>query len=246
MATPDQLKSIEEQIKKIQEGINSVAKEKNVTLEGSGTNYKATPNAPAKLNPQQALLYTVADVNTSAVTEGKPPVSFAEALKLAQNDPNIISKYADEAGLDKQAFEQNLVDLQTNLNVDSETKKMQFENDKKQLAENFAASGAAYSGFRGKAQENLNKSQSGIITSTRSATQKKLQEATSAFESKYGTSATKEASVNYINPSTGAVENLTAPTLGGITGSINPAKQQDINNKALYNLGTTAQPNLNQ
>ena len=246
MATPEQLKAIEDQIKKIQEGINSVAKDKGVTLEKTQTGYKASPNAPTKLNAQQALLYTVADVNTNAVTSGKPPISFSEALKLAQNDPTITAKYADEAGLDKQAFEQNLTKLQSDLSVTSEKQQMQFEADKKALAENYAASGAAYSGFRGKAQENLSKSQSGIITSTRSATQKALQDATSSFESKYGTSATKPASVNYINPLTGQTESMTAPTLGGITGSINPAKEQDINQKALYNLQTTAQPNLNQ
>lgn len=246
MATEAQLKAIEDQIKKIQEGINSVAKEKNVTLEKTSTGYKSTKNAAPKLNPQQALLYTVADVNSNAITAGKPPVSFAEALNLAKNDQTITAKYADEAGLDTQAFSQSLEALQTNLNVTEETQRMQFEADKKNLAESYAEAGAAYSGFRGKAQENLGKSQAGIITSTRSAVKEKLQQATSAFESKYGTSATKSAAVNYVNPLTGQTENIVAPTLGGITGSVAPAKQSEINTKAAYNFQTTMQPELNK
>jgi len=200
-----------------------------------------TPTAPTpSVSPQKALISAIADVAQNAASVGKPPVSFADALSLAQKDPTIISKYADMAKLDAQAFTQQMEQLKTAYGTDAELKKMQFENERKALAEQQAAAGTAYSGFRGKAQADLAKTESGIITSTRSQLQNNLNQLTSQFEQKYGTGATPSAAITTVNPLGAGTTTVSGQQAGGITGTVAPAKTADINTSA-YNSYQTAQ-----
>lgn len=217
------------------------------------TTTPTTPTATTPtVSPQKALLGAIADVAQSAATTGKPPVSFADALDLAAKDPNIVSKYADMAKLDTQSFLQQVQAMQTQYGTEADKQKMQFENDRKSLAEQNAAAGTAYSGFRGKAQADLAKTESGIVTSTRSQQQQALNQLTSQFEGKYGTGSSQLASVSLANPLSGntsvsglnttsdGTDTLTGQLAGGITGSVAPAKSADVLNSA-YNSYQTAQ-----
>ncbi len=132
---------------------------------------------------------------------------------------------------------------QTAATVSARTQQMQFENDRKQLAEQQAAAGRAYSGFRGEAQKQLADSESGIVTSSRAQYQSGLDQAKQAFESKYGTAATPNINLSFTNPYTSSgtsvsgqteapnagAENLSGTAVGGITGSNVTAQKQDIN-----------------
>ena len=224
------------------------------TSGSQGSDSSSKTDTGSKINSQQALLYTVADVNSNAVLNGKPPVSFSEALSLAQKDPNIIAKYADAAKIDLSQFNENINQLQVATSIETDKERIQSENDKKALAEANAAAGTAYSGFRGKAEQNLASSEQGIVTSTRSQLQKQLQDATTAFESKYGSNTTTQninngtlnTNVNYRNPLTGSSETISPTLTGGLTSSADIAKTADINSQAAYNFGTVAQPDLNK
>lgn len=214
----------------------------------------STPTTTTKVSPQKAVLTAVADVAKNAATIGKPPVSFAEALDLASKDPNIIAKYADMAKLDKQGFLQQVQAMQAQYSTQAQQQKMDFERDRKSLAEMNAAAGTAYSGFRGKAQSDLAKTQAGIITSTRSQQQQQLNALTSAFEGKYGTGATPKASLTLENPLAGNVSisgldqtgggtsTLAGQQAGGITGTVAPAKAAEIRGSALDAYNTTLFP----
>lgn len=215
-----------------------------------------TPTSAPTVSPQKAMLQAVSDVATQAAALGKPPVSFAEALKLAQSDPNIVSKYADSAKLDSQSFQQQLQQLQTDQSSNAALMQTQFENERKKLAEQQASAGTAYSGFRGKAQEQLTQQEAGIVTSTRSQQQQALNQLTSAFESKYGSAMTPTASLTTVNPLQGAVTpsglttapggqtTLTGQLAGGITGTQTAAKSADVNASALQSYQTAQFPQV--
>lgn len=221
----------------------------------------AAPPAPAAsatppISPQKALISAIADVASSAATTGKPPLSFADALDAAAKDPNIIAKYADASKLDLQSFTQQLNNLKTNYSTQSELYKTQFENERKALAEQQAAAGRAYSGFRGKAQQDLLQQEAGIVTSSKSQLQNALNQMTSQFESKYGTGMTPPAAITAANPLTGGVtasglktsgggtETVTGQIAGGITGTETAAKAADTRSSALQSYQTAQFPNV--
>ncbi len=216
-----------------------------------------TPTTPQP-SAQKAMLSAVADVAQSAAATGKPPVTFAEALNLAKNDPNIVAKYADMAKLDTNSFSQSLEQLRTASATDQQNMQTQFENDRRKLAESAAASGQAYSGFRGRAQEQLKQSETGIVTSSRAQLQKSLQDLTTSFEAKYGTGSSTAATASFNNPllssdvgisglatpGTGGATTLAGNLAGGITGTVKPAKEGDINQSALSSYQTAQFPNV--
>lgn len=197
-----------------------------------------------------AAIYTAKQ--QSYQTNGQA-LAFADALTQAAQDPNIVAQFADAAKLDAQAFQQNLAQIQQSQSTTGQQQQQQFETDRKNLAEQQAANGTAYSGFRGEAQKQLGDTESGIVQSSRSALQKQLNDATSQFEQKYGTVATTPATATFTDPTassnislsgqyspngTQANTLLTGTTAGNITGTQPIAQQNAINSKAtdLYNL----------
>lgn len=207
---------------------------------------------------QKALLSAVADVAQSAAATGKPPVTFADALALAAKDPNIVAKYSDMAKLDDLSFTKALDDLRLSSSTEQRNLQTQFQNERRQLASASAASGTAYSGYRQRAQKELAQTESGIVQSKRAELQKNLQDLTTAFESKYGTAATKPATANFIDPmvnsnisisgeqsTTGTgPESLAGQLAGGVTGSIAPEKSADINKSALNSYNAAQFPQI--
>lgn len=216
-------------------------------------NYGVNNDQWAQMNDtQRAVISAAYTAKQSAYNTNGQQLTFADALTQAAKDPNIVSQYADAAKLDAQTFSQNLQNLQNASTSTGEQQQMQFENDRKQLAEQSAAKGQAYSGFRNQAQEQLGKTEAGIVQSSRSALQQQLNSATSAFESKYGTAATTPATANYNDPLNSSNVSLSGQTIagsntpatltgalaGGVTGSQPIAQNNAVNAKAtdLYNL----------
>lgn len=214
--------------------------------------YGLTSDVWGKLNAvQQAQASIVMSSALSNYASNASSLSIPDALRQAQSDPSIISKYSDALGLDKTQLMSSLDAAQVSLSTTAQQQKQQFEKDRKALAEASASAGTAYSGFRQQAQNNLSESESGIITSTRSQAQQQLDQAKQAFEAKYGTAATPNLSLTYDNPFnnsgtsiSGTYSNPTnqdtiigsgSPT-GNVIGSQNVAKSADITNLALSNI----------
>lgn len=221
------------------------------------TNYGVTQDQWNQMNDtQRATVAAAYTAKQAAYNTSGQALTFADALTQAAQDPNIVAQYADAAKLDAQVFQQNLAQIQQTQTSTAQQTQQQFENDRKALAEQQGANGTAYSGFRSQAQQQLGTAESGIVQSSRSALQKQLNDATSAFETKYGTAATTPATANFQNPyassnislsgqyspsGTPANTLLTGTTAGGITGTQPIAQQNAINAKAtdLYNLANT-------
>ena len=180
----------------------------------------STPTSTPQTNLQKSVLSAVADIAANSSTVGNIPLTFADALKRVQSDPNLMVRYADDLKLDTQSFALALQQLQDSTSREAQRLQTQFENERKQLSEQSAAAGQAYSGFRGKAEQQLQTSESGIVQSTRSQIQKNLQDLTSQFEGKYGSVRTPMASTQFTNPFTGSnigVSGLYQPGTGGQT-----------------------------
>lgn len=224
----------------------------------TNTNTQTTPTQlPATTaSTQKAFTGMIAEVGTSPTALSQYSVkNIADALKAGQNDPQILAKYSDMSRLDSQAFQQSLDQLRTSVSTTQQQQQTQFENERKQLAEANAAAGTAYSGFRGRAEKQLAQSEQGIVTSSRAQTQKSLNDLTTQFETKYGTAATNPATASFIDPfassnvslsgqkTTGAgPTSLTGVTAGGITGTVDAAKQADISASANQSLLTQQFP----
>ncbi len=223
--------------------------------------YGVTPEQWTQMNDtQRATIVAIDTVKKQAYQTDGQQLTFADALKNAAQDPTIVAKFADAAKLDAQTFAQNLAQIQQASTSTAEQQQMQFENDRKQLAETAAAKGQAYSGFRGQAQEQLGKTESGIVQSSRALLKQQLDSATKEFESKYGTGATKAASANFADPfansnislsgqyvpATQTSTTLTGDLAGGITGTQAGAQSDAVNKKAvdLYNVANVV-PTLN-
>ncbi len=213
--------------------------------------YGVTPEVWAGLNSvQQAQVSIVMTSSLSNYASSSSSLSVPDALAAAANDPTIISQYSDALKIDKSQLQSSLVDAQTALSTSAQSQKIQFDKDKKALAEASAAAGTAYSGFREQAKKNLDTTEQGIVTSTRSQTKQTLDQARQAFEAKYGTAATPSLNLNYDNPLNGSTESISGSTVGNkpflnsnqgaILGSQNVAESTDLTKLAAGNIAEAA------
>lgn len=228
-------------------GLSNTATSTGISYDPSWATYGITQDQWNQMSPtQQGVVGAALGAAKGLYSANASSVTLQDALAAAAKDPTIIAKYADALKIDQQQFTQTLQQLQNATSTQSQQYQTQFENDRKNLAEQNAAAGRAYSGYRAQAQDQLGQQEQGIVSSSRSAVQKSLNDATSAFEAKYGTNATNPASASYLNPldssnislsglsTTGnQVPDILSGTLaGGITGSSNTSKQTDVNNLA--------------
>lgn len=197
---------------------------------------------------QRALIGIVGNIATTTYSTSGSGMTLGEAFVAANKDPNIIAKYSDALKLDTQQLKQSLEQAQIATSTEAEQRQMQFDNAKNQADEAAAAAGTAYSGFRGKAQEQLKSTETGIIESSRSAAKKTVNDLTTAFESKYGTAATTRSQLTYKNPITGIMEpilgQLAGTTNTPITGTVAPQKSSDILSKTQDFYSTAQLPKL--
>jgi hypothetical protein len=156
--------------------------------------------------------------------------TFNDAYQKAVNDPIIAAKYADLATTTSKDFANNLQVIATNSMLTGEQQAATMTQEQKDLQEQEAAAGRAYSGFRQQAQGKLDTSQQGIITSTRSKIEQALRESASGVEKLYGSgyAGLSNATTQYRNPLTGQVENISYQPYGGLTGTVEQSKEADI------------------
>lgn len=162
--------------------------------------------------------------------------AIQDAYVRASQDPLIAGKYADIQSVDKANFANNLASLQSSADVTANTQKMQFEQDYKNLAENAAASGQAYSGFREQAKGKLGQQQSGVITSTRQGFKDNLTNLVTNLQAKYGSdqfsSLFPNLALNYNNPMNGASESINPSLIpGNLMGTLPIQKAADVTNR---------------
>ncbi len=148
---------------------------------------------------QRAVLAMGVNVGETTNTTGNK-YNLSDGIQAALNDPSFLAKFTDAYNIDKDQLQQSLVSTQISLSDTAQQQKIKFEQDRKALAEQQAANGTAYSGFRQQAQNNLAATENGIVTSTRSQAQQSLNQAQQAFEAKYGSSNTPTLFLNYTDP----------------------------------------------
>jgi len=156
--------------------------------------------------------------------------TLLDAYTQAQNDPDIAAKYADLATTTAKDFANNLQTITTNAMLTGQQQAATMTQEQRDLQEQEAAAGRAYSGFRQQAQGKLDTSQQGIITSTRSKIEQALRDATSGVEKLYGSGyeGLSNATAQYRNPLTGQIENISYQPYGGLSGTVGQSKEADI------------------
>lgn len=167
------------------------------------------------------------------VTAQNNAASLQQAYTAALNDPTLKAKYSDIQNSDQANFSNNLQAFQTGLDVDSANQKLSFQKAQKDLADQAAAGGQAYSGFRNQAKQQLDTQQSGIVTSTLSNIKQNLQASGAPLEQYYGTSQFNKLfggeGINYMNPLTNSTQTVDYNPIGGISGTLTPEKSADVN-----------------
>ena len=206
-------------------------------------NYYQVPQSVLDQIPDSALASYVGPVasylqNLSAngqTVSGINSQNFLQAWQSATNDPDIAAKYGDSLKLDQAGLNQSLNFLNTMNNITEANNAIKFRTDTNTLNENSAQSGQAYSGFRGQAQKDLKTEQNGVIQSTRAKLQNDIFNTGSALEKAYGTNGLGQ----FGNIGAGGVN---YQPVGGITGTVPKAKEQDIAQQAGSNYGLLTYP----
>lgn len=219
----------------------------SIPYDSSLANSGITQEIYNQMSPtQQAVVSAAIGAAKSLYGANASNVTLQSALEAASNDPTIISKYSEALKIDTNTFQNSLQQIQQSTSTQSQQQQTQFENERKALAESQASAGTAYSGFRKQAENQLAQSENNIVESSRSQSQKELQDLTNAFEQKYGSSATPTSSQMILNPlnssqtsisglatnNTPTYDTIESKTTGGITGTQPIAKQQEINSLA--------------
>lgn len=179
----------------------------------------------------KAFVASTAQILQGQYDQGQANVSInskllSDAMKLAESDPDIQAKYGDSLKLAQVDLQKNLGLINQNYTQQMTELEQQQKLQRENLAEQEAAAGRAYSGFREQAKERLATTQSGVIQSSRNALQQKLNELGSSVEGQFGSQA-----LSGFAPI--AAGGLSYDDIGGVTGSNVLAKKQDIYNKGI-------------
>lgn len=194
------------------------------------TQYGITPAMWTTLTPaDKAFVESIAGTLKSQYDAGQTNVSINQdllnkALTAAQNDPNIIAKYGDAAKAAASDINFNLGQINANYATAQTQQQLEMAQQRKDLEEQIAAGGQAYSGFRKQAENILGSEQANIIQSSKSALQQKLQDLGRGYESTFG--STELAKLPSLN-----VGAETYNPLGNITGTAPLAQKADILNR---------------
>lgn len=183
----------------------------------------------AQLTPaQQVTMATVGGIISSQYTQNNPvPSTFTAAdldalMTQAQNDPTISQYYGGQLKIAQTEFMNafNLLSASTNTQM-AETQRQQAVA-MKNLQNQEATAGMAYSGFRKQATEQLSQSQESVIESSKQQLQSQLNDLGSSFEKQFGSSAI---------PPMGSIQGESYQPIGGVTGTEASAEEQDVTNK---------------
>lgn len=197
---------------------------------------------------QKAIYASIGDTLTKQFESGKvTSFDLLEAVKVAEQDPDIVAKYGDSLKSGIESFKANMESYQNELTLGMSDAARKFYNDKRALTEAEAGAGRAYSGFRKQAEEKLAKDESSIISSSLSKYRDNLKNLSTNFETKYGTkqyntSLGETPRLVYTDPLTGNPSVINTGAMGGIVGSEPVAKGQAIRSKASDLLQLNTQP----
>lgn len=192
--------------------------------------YGISPEIWNKLDPAtRAFVESVTNVAQGQFDQGAVNVSINtdllnKALVAAQNDPAIKAKYGDAAILAQNDLQRNLALINAEYAQQTGLLATQQELQRKALAEQEAAAGRAYSGFRNQAKQQLAAEQTGVIESSKRQIQNKVNEFGRSLEQQYGT-----AGLGQFGPIN--LAGMSYNPYGNVQGSIQFQKQQDIENK---------------
>lgn len=169
------------------------------------------------------------------VVQENSAASLQKAYTAALNDPDIKSKYSDIQQADQANFQNNLQAFQTTTDVDTANQRLAFQKQQKDLAEQAASAGQAYSGFRGQAKKILDTQQSGIVKSSMSQIKQNLQSSLNPLEQYYGSSKLAglfpNQNIQYNNPLTGGTNTIGYNPVGTLTGTQPGQKKADVNSR---------------
>lgn len=214
-----------------------------------GTSVDNATKIAQAMSPNQ--LGTIGSVFTAANNSYKNSqnITLDSALEAAAKNPSITQPFADSLKIDLANLQQTASTLQTKTNTDMKNLSLQFEKERKDLAEQYASTGQAYSGYRQKAQGDLATTEGGIVTSSISDLQSQLDQATKAFEAKWGTDAASTAfggsmlsspgttpiGLSFTDPLGGGGTDVTGRTLSGTdtTTTLTGAKTGEVTGSAI-------------
>jgi hypothetical protein len=194
------------------------------------TKFGIDPAVWKTLTPaDQAFAESTAKLVQDQYNAGQANVSINQdllnkALQSAQNDPNITAKYGDSAKLGAQDLAFSLGQLTNNFATGQQQQQLELAKQKKDLEDQLASQGLAYSGFRKQAENLLGAQQSNIIQSTRSQLQSNLQNLGRTYERQFGSAA-----LAALPPLSVGGETYTPA--GAIAGTNTQSKQADIESK---------------
>ncbi len=198
------------------------------SLKSFGLDDETINSIPKSMLPYFGALstYMTGNYQNGVANQFVNATNFNDALKAAYDDPDIQAKYGDAMKFGEADLKQNLDYLNTAYNVAEARSAIEMRNEQDQFKEGEAAAGRGYSGFRNRAQGDLNTIQQGIITSRRSQLKNSLYNLGSGYEKMFGSKATDEFG------------NITAggqsyDKLGGITGTAPLGQTQEAYQLAL-------------
>jgi hypothetical protein len=224
-------------------GSTSLEKQNTTTFNPSayGSAFEQAYNSASAST--QSAMSVLGTTLTSMAQKSEPlPVSLSskdikDLWKKAENDSTISSYYSDQIATGKTDFTNTVTAMETQDTANLQQLSQQQTTDLKNLQEQYASQGAAQSGFKNQAQTNLQNTQSGVITSTRSQMQQQLQSAASAYEQTYGTAALQAAGIPSVagvtaSPSGVAIQGVSANLYGTtLAGTLATQKTTDIQNQ---------------
>lgn len=164
-----------------------------------------------------------------------------DAITAASKDPDIVAKYGDALKFDLNNVTNSLATANRQWAQDMGLLATAQDEERKRLAEAEASKGRAFSGFREKAKGQLLNEQTGIIESSKRGLEKTIRELGQGLESKYGTAGLSQfgnLALGYgAQPGISGFTSTYNP-LGGITGTVDPAKRAEILAKgtSIFNL----------
>lgn len=165
-----------------------------------------------------------------------------DAINSISNDVEFKAKYGDQLTLATANFQNNLQDFQFQTGQLATNQQQQFTDQQKALAEEKAAMGQAYSGFRQQAKQRLASDHTGIIESTRQQLKNNLTNMGQNWESMFGSAQAKTPQVDYVNPLTGQLEKQQYSPLGNIYGQVPLAKKQEQESLGAQRYGAVKLP----
>lgn len=172
------------------------------------------------LGENAPMFAAIGEILTKQYEQGKivPQTFTTEDLdrifKEAQDSPDIANYYKEQLRTGQEQFTRNILATSKEYTAEELDKQRTFEQERLGLAEQEAAAGRVFSGFREQAKTRLEAEQGGIIESSKRKQEKELRAYAEPFEMKYGTGAL------------GQVPGYTP--IGGVTGTQEAAKLGDI------------------